>query len=366
MRRILPPLFAVLALSLLAGAARAETFIVLDFKADSARANDARVMAKMLRSEMSQLDDTRVNDAGDERCYSVKCAKQIRRERSVDAVIIGELTVFGGQLTLLLDVVWKDDIFSYNPGLADVQEYRKIVKRLAESIRRRDTYESTRGVDSVSQEEMDPYKNKIKGMWKLGFSLGMLAPVADTMLGADAVIGILPRFRYEIANVGIEGETGVYYSSNLVDEHSLTAFPLEFSTHYYFMNSDISPFVGATFGIHLMYLDFSLEQEEDSYDENGTYREGSYYFAHEDTFWMFTVGAYAGLELLRTHTFQINFRAGYKYGFVDFGETLDMVEEANEGAHGVFLQVGVTFSMPKIKPGKINIYYFQPYRYRRY
>jgi hypothetical protein len=30
------------------------------------------------------------------------------------------------------------------------------------------------------------------------------------------------------------------------------------------------------------------------------------------------------------------------------------------------MQVGVTFSMPKIKAGKVNIYYFQPYRHRRY
>jgi len=360
MRRMLPLLCAVLALATSAGAARAATFIVQDFKADGSQANDARVMAKMLRTELGNLNDTRVYDEGDERCFSVKCAKRIRRERGVDAVVVGELTVFGGQLTLLLDVVWKDEIFSYNPGLADVQEYRKIVKRLAESIRKRDTFESTRGVDSVSKEEMDPYKNKIKGMWKLGFSLGMLAPVADTMLGADAVIGILPRFRYEIANVGIEGETGVYYSSNLVDEHSLTAFPLEFGTHYYFMNRDFSPFLGATFGVHLLYLDFHMEQEEDTYEE-----EGDYYFAHEDTFWMFTVGAYAGIELLRTHTFQINFRAGYKYGFVDFGDAA-LAEGVNEGAHGVFMQVGVTFSMPKIKAGKVNIYYFQPYRHRRY
>ncbi len=335
-------ILALVALSTFAGrAVAANTFVVFPIEASAKYKNDARVMTKMLRSEIDGFSGTKVYGTKGATCRGIGSAKRIRRERGVDAVVIGELTTLGGELQLLIDVVWEDDVHSYSAQLESTAEFPKIVHRLAEAIRYRKNYEAARGVDSISKAEMYPYKNKIHGMWKYGFSLAMIAPMSGTYLDAGYMIGLLPRFRYEIAQVAIEGETGVYYADNTALGLSLSGIPLELATHYYFMNADISPYVGASFGAHLLFTDLHTESRPSEVDPDKTAQVWDY----TENYWMFTVGAYAGLELLRTHTMNVNFRVGYRYGFVDFGETLAGLDTPN-GAHGLFMQVGITWDIP--------------------
>lgn len=322
---------AAVALTLaLAGAAAAETLIVFPFSAPAQYQHDARIMQKMLKNELENLPNTTLYGTQDATCATIACAKKIRQQRGVDAVVVGEVTTFGGALTLLIDVVWADEVLNYNPGLADVNEFKKVKSRLAKAIRNRDSWEGQRGVDSVAREEQHPYKQKVHGMWRFGAGLAMLAPLADTYLGASYLIGGKLMFRYEIAKVGIEGAVGYLGSSNLAHGLTVTEVPIEIGAHYYLLNSDISPFIGAAFGAHAVFLDHA--------DTDG-------YYAVDDNsqdYWMFTVAPYAGLELLRTHTFVINFRAGYRYGFVDFDE-VEADKQLENGAHGPFLQVGILF-----------------------
>ncbi|MDP8222526.1 MAG: hypothetical protein P9L99_04135 [Candidatus Lernaella stagnicola] len=354
------------ALLLPAGAAHAaKTFIVFPIQTTETYEHDARVMSRLLRNEIDAQDDTKVLGTQGKSCNSLSAAKKIRRARDVDAVVIGELTTLGGELQLLVDAVWDDDVFHYSEQLESTGEFTKIVGRLAKAIRDRKSYESARGVDSVSEAEMYPYKNKVHGMWKLGFALGMIAPLSDTYLGADYLVGILPRFRYEIAQIAIEGETGYYYADQTAAGYSLGAIPLEISVHYYLMNADISPFLGATFGAHLLFTNPRTEEKQSSVYTNET----SSSFEYDDTYWLFSIGAYAGIELLRTHTFNVNLRAGYRYGFVDFGDAL-IGTDATNGAHGVFVQIGVTFDLPTASYKKHHhdryYRYRRPSHYRRY
>ncbi|MDP8222527.1 MAG: hypothetical protein P9L99_04140 [Candidatus Lernaella stagnicola] len=314
-----------------AAPATAETFVIFPIKASAKYRNDARVMTKLLRNELENLPQTKVYGTQGESCSDVGCAKQIRKKRGVDAVIVGELTTLGGQLTLLLDAAWADEVYSYDTGLADVTEFKKLRGRLAKAIRNRDDWAGGRGVDSVAQDETHPYRNKVHGMWKFGLAMGMVAPMSDTYLGADYLIGGKLGFRYEIANVGIEGAGGYYGSSNLAHGLKASEIPIELGAHYYFMNSDISPFLGAKFGAHAIFLDHRDTDDYYSVDDD------------RQDYWMFTVAPYLGVELLRTHTFNINFRAGYQYGFVNFDEADAAPDDVKNGAHGVFFQVGVTF-----------------------
>jgi hypothetical protein len=323
--------FASLLVLALAGTAAAETFVVFPIKASKAYQNDARVMTKMLRNELEGFADTKVYGTAGESCNTISCAKKIRQKRGVNAVIVGELTTLGGELTLLLDAAWADDVYSYNPGLADVNEFKKLKHRLAESIRFRKEWESARGVDSVASEEREPYRNKVHGMWKFALALGMVAPMDDTYLGAEYLIGGKLGFRYEIANIGIEGLAGYYGSSNLAHGLAASEIPIQIGAHYYLFNSDISPYLGAAFGAHAIFLDHHDTNDFYSVDDN------------RQDYWMFTVAPYIGVELLRTHTFNVNFRGGYQYGFVDFDEADAAPDTVNNGAHGLFLQVGITF-----------------------
>lgn len=343
--------------------AREVSLVVLPIHAEAQYAHDAEVMTRLLRNELEGIKDTTIIDAPGKVCHQIKCAKSVRKNYDADAAVIGELTTFGGKLTLLIDAVWEDEVLSYNPALEEIAEYTKIVGRLADSIRNRKPWEAARGVDSVSVEEMYPYKNKVHGMWKVGGSLGMFAPMGDTLLGADYLVGLLPRFRYEIAQIAIEGESGVLYTDSMASGDSLTAIPIELSTHYYLMNSDFSPYFGATFGAHLLFT--GLRQVRQESQVMG--QEDTYTWDYDDNYWMFVVGGYAGLELLRTHTLNVNFRLGYKYGFVDFDEAT-LPEGVDNGAHGVYFQVGITFDLPTVsyKTNHSDRYRYNKSRHFRY
>lgn len=335
--KLLIILLVVMAWTAWAGLALAESFIIFPIKANrSSDTEDVRIMSKMLENELRALNNTKVLGTQGEKCGNIKCAKEIRKARGVDAVVVGEMSYFGGKRVLMLDVAWADAVYSYDPSLMDIQEFKKLKSRLAKAIRNREDWESVRGVDTVSDEEKEPYKQKVHGMWKFGFGMGMLAPMSNTFLGADYLMGFRGLFRYEITNIGIEGGAGFYYSSNLAYGLTMTEVPIELGAHYYFMNSDFSPFAGLMVGAHPIWVNHEEIDDEvpDKYKDNTSY-------------WMFTLAPYIGVELLRTHTFQINFRAGYQYGFVEFDE-IDMEneiakDEINEGAHGFFFQVGVTF-----------------------
>jgi hypothetical protein len=324
-----------------------KSFIVFPIKASSNYDHDARTMSKLLRNELDNLKDTDVRGTQGTDCHEVSCAKKIRNNRNVDCVVIGELTTLGGSLTLLMQAVWGDETYNYNITLAGTSEFQKVVKRLAEAIRDRSSWEGKRGVGSVAKSEQYPYTGKVHGMVRFGANIGMIAPLDDTYLGGDYLTAINAVFRYEISQVGIEVDAGLVYS-NTLDEvvlerrdeqgnvgetikvrYVMTQYPLNIGAHYYFIDGDISPFIGGGGGISYMVLTKDSDRSEGP---------------EESSYWMFTVRGYAGVEFLRTHTFQMNLRAGYTYGFINFGnENLELKNDNKKGAHGVLIQLGFTF-----------------------
>ena len=295
----------------------AKTFVMYELKAEGIDETTSGLVTGLLRSELSRVNQGDVRMVETERCYETACAREALARHKADAVIVGTIVKIGKSHTITMDVVWKKDTFHYKMILAEIEEINRLASRLAEAIVFKKSFDEAVSTKTVSKLEEETYR-RVKGDFSWGPSLGFIAPIGGSYGGANMLYTIDLVFRYEIARLGFEFETGIYFNDQGSDDASAREWPLDFSMLYYFMDSDHSPFVGGSFGLHFIGVTTDLDEENE--EDYGS--------------WTPSVAGYFGYEMLRTHTFHFAVRAGYRGGFA----ALD-----GPGAHGAFLALAMAF-----------------------
>ena len=307
----------VLLMTGVATGASAESFAIHTLGSEGITPAEAMLVTGLLRAEVAQINKGPVNLVENTECYEEACAKKMVQGVAVDAVVVGKIYQLGDSITLSLDVVRKKETLHYRVVLEKIDEINRIAPRLADAIVSKRGYGESITVSSVSSYEAEKYK-KVQGDFSWGPSLGFLVPVNNSYGGADIIYTIDLLFRYEIAHMGFEFDTGVYFNDNGSEDTGAGEWPLDFAMYYYFFEKDNTPFVGGSFGLH--YIGLSVDQDSEDEDSFGA--------------WTPSVSAFAGYELLRTHNLHISFKLGYRTGFV----ALD-----GPGAHGGFFAMAMTF-----------------------
>ena len=312
-----------------AGVAHAKTFIVYDFDPGDTSSKDVYVMGELLRAEMEEIPKSYVKEAPNKKCYTVSCAKQTLQSRGVDAVVIGTVMELGDNKILMVKAVWENKTYRYKVSLEDTEEFEDLAERLATAIVTKGTFEEEMGMDSVAKREQDPNKRKVHGDFSVGAGLGVWKPLSDSYLGADYLYMFTGFLRYELADIAVDLESGMYYSNNIGDDIHITEVPIDVSLLYYFSKRDRSPFVGGTFGIHMI----SLKDDSDQ----PVYKDSTYWAPH--------FGGFVGYEFGRAQVLSFSARAGYKADLVTFEKEEGALEDEDvgEGAHGPFFAIAITF-----------------------
>lgn len=323
MRRKATIIIALFAVLFAADLASAATFLVYEFDSAGVDETTAKLVSSLVRAELAAQPKTRVIP-GEGKCFEEACARAAREESKADAVVVGKLITLGKSTSLSVQAVWKKETLNYRVLMEDIGEINVLAPRLATAIAEKRTFVDAATVTTISEREKTMYK-RVEGDFSWGPALGVLVPVNNSYGGADILYSIDLLFRYEIEHLGFEFDTGIYFSDGSDEKAQAYEWPLDFAMMYYFFDTDHSPFVGGSVGLHSIGVTLPKEEIEEEDDED-----------KEDYFhsWTASVSGFVGYELLRTHTLHVSFRAGYRYGFA----ALD-----GPGAHGPFLNIAMTF-----------------------
>jgi len=338
-------LASILLVMVMAATASAKTLVVHRIQAEGFEAGTDTVVTRLLISEMQKLEGVEVPTVPEASCSDKECARQTLEETSADAVVVGSLNRLGSKVILLMEAVWSDQVKSYTVTMEDLGELDRLAPRLADAIVNRTTFEKTVTVETVSAKEEEQQK-RIKGDFSWGPSLGVMVPMADSYVDADMLFSIKVPLKYEISRVGIGFETGIDFEVTTEEGHSAVEWPLDLFAMYYISKGSHSPFFGGSFGLHYINVNRELtDDEKRELDEKIWLGKVKYAATGDDKYlvekpeehyseWAPAISAFAGWEFLRTHTAHLAARVGYKYAFVELDD---------EGAHGVFIDVSLTF-----------------------
>jgi len=344
---VLPVLFILL----FAGGAAAESFVVYQPATEGYDTATAKVVGQLLASELEMKGGGKAAYvSGDQACVDETCARAALQQNLADAAIIGKLMKLGDKAILLLTVLRKDATTPYRVTATGIGEFDRLMPRLAEAIVARKSFEDAQTVSSVSAKEQETYK-RVEGDFSWGPGLFTLVPVGGSYVGNRLLMGVLLDFRYEIARWGFEFETGCYFDDQSDEYHHAGEFPLDLSGMYFFSEGIGSFLAGGSVGLHYLSVQHKLTPEEKEQNDrdvwNGRVKASASgdndYLVDRKTDeeygqWGPSVAVFGGYEFLRTHTFHIDARAGYRFTFINLDDNF---------AHGPFAVVHFTFGHNK-------------------
>ncbi|HPQ71169.1 MAG TPA: hypothetical protein PKW95_18730 [bacterium] len=351
LRWILSLSVTALLLFAFAATAVAESFVVYQPQVEGYDEGTARIIGQLLVAELENIENTSAAYVtGPEACRDKACARKAVDNNLVDAAIISHLFKLGTKAIYTLDVVRSTETTAYRVSADGVGEFDRLMGRLARAIVEKKSFEDAMTVTSVSEAEATAHK-RIKGDFSWGPGIGMLVPIADSYGGADFIFGVLVPFRYEIEKWGFEFETGVLFDDQSDEYHRVSEIPLDFTAMYFFSEGIGSPFVGGTVGLHYLAVKSELTEEEEMENRQDIWAgrarsivtgSDSYTVDREtdDTWnlWGPSVGVFGGYEFLRTHSFHVDARLGYRFTFIKLDDNW---------AHGPFMAVHFTFGHNK-------------------
>jgi hypothetical protein len=316
-------LTAIAAILVLTGTAFSQSFIVYDFQTSKGLRSDARVMGKMLRTDLEQQKGVRVKNRPSQSCSKVQCAKKTRNSRNVDAVIIGELDYLGGSLHMFASAVYANKIIRYDIRLKNVEEFNRLSERLAIAIVNRESFEKEMGMDSVASSEKAPFRQKQMGDFSIGLLVGGWAPLSGSYLDAPGLYQLYFQLKYELADLGFELNTGYFHGTSQNLGLTIREYGIDFAMLYYFSKNDRSPFVGGTVGVHGVEL-------VDGTDNGDLGTNVSTYSP--------VGGLFVGYEFGRAQFMSFHARLGYKLQYLNQEDY-----DKDNFAHGPYLTLGVSF-----------------------
>lgn len=333
------------------GLAAAESFVVYQPQTEGYDEGTAKIIGQLLVAELENIENTSAAYVtGAEVCRDKVCARKAVDNNLVDAAILGRLLKLGTKAIFILEVVRSTETTPYRVSADGVGEYDRLMKRLAKAIVEKTSFEDAMTVTSVSEAEAIAHK-RIKGDFSWGPGIGMLVPIADSYAGADFIFGVLVPFRYEIAKWGFEFETGVFFDDQSDEYNRVSEIPFDFSAMYFFSEGIGSPFVGGTVGLHYLAVSSKLTEEDELENRQDIWAgrarsivTGSEsYIVERETDerwnrWGPALGVFGGYEFLRTHSFHVDARAGYRFTFIKLDDNW---------AHGPFVAVHFTFGHNK-------------------
>ena len=339
MKRKLGFLTALLGVSLGANSVAANTpslTLVLPLRSTSVSDTTLTVCRQLLIGSLQDMG-VPVRDAVDEdatlpsgaaACADPACASQLGAEHHASQVVYGTISRLGTKIIARIDVIRDGETAPYyrDQLVATTQEdLDRVMRRFAEGIAAGRPNSDRASVESVTNvETITPLRRATR----TGFGLraGFLFPTAGSFGGADRLTSLRGVYKYELRDFQIETTTlgGFAWGQGSFDWTML-----DVGVTRLFTTNDVTPFVGASLGLHSV----TVQERHPSLTYSPYY---SYYSPRQESKTAPTFDVYAGILMMRTYDFQTVLE-------VRFHLVLDEFREVNgKGANGVMVSFGTS------------------------
>ncbi len=243
-------------------------------------------------------------------CSSKECAKDLSNEYEAEKVVTSTIRVLGSKIIFTGMILNQDgtDEFTSRVTALNVEDMENASLRLAKSLINKNTIEESVDVDNIIEEETVADKRR-EGIYKVGFSLGYLAPFGgEGYKYVDENNGDI-RFSKTILQVSWLNYWELKENKFLMGEgffniakQGAEGFGLDISMNKYLNKLDSSPFYGFGIGWYFNTLITNV------YLDNFSYQEYTYDFEGRHGI---ALTAQAGYTLMRTYNTNVIGRVKY-------------------------------------------------------
>lgn len=267
--------------------------------------------------------------SGSEACDAAVCASALGREHGASEVVYGSVSRLGNKLIARLNVIRVDESVPYYRDQLTAtteEDLDTVMRRFAEGIASGRPNSDRATVESVTQAETQTPALRASRSG-IGFRAGFLFPAGGSFGGADRLTNLHSRWKYELRDFQIETSTVLGFTWG---EGNFDWTILDLGVSRIFGKSDVSPYLGASIGVH------SVTVERRNAEMVSSPYTGPYYISKRETKTAPTLDLVAGLLTLRTYDFEAVFEIRYHYVF----EAFDEVD--GKGANGFLVSIGTS------------------------
>ena len=269
---------------------------VLPFQSDNIDRSLVGTLESVFRFEIENQKSINVISAdtvkqklhGDE-CFDFDCAIRIGTELNCDQVVCTKLIGLGEKIIIqyfLIDVKNSKELLKEQITSAKVDDMETVIKRIVKSIvSEKPTTEDVEVGTIMKSETVE--QNRRASNRNYGFSFGYLFPLSGYDDENDKVFTFDFRYGYELDDIEVGMLVGIRNGAALnVYSSFLTA------------RTDISPFIGGSFGFHWVAHDDWSDQDSDGFE----------------------LGLRGGVRFFRTYGFQILLNLEFIHTFNDYDD----------------------------------------------
>ena len=273
--------------------------------------NDLNTINLLFKNSLETECDCRVIESKDMKfCDTEECAKENLENIEAGLIIYTSISTLGEKIFFTGNIIDKLTSFSFNSKITvlSIEDMENGASRLAKSLILKEGIADVATIDNIIDSEgVD--RNQRKSLYKFGIMTGYSYPVGNSYNGSYTYsdfsgaqksksystnsfydIGLIRT--YELQNNLLLTTEGVLKS----EPDAATEIGLDLSISKYINNKDISPYFGASIGIHKVNFtresDFDDELNEESGNKSG-----------------FNIGLQSGIHLLRTYDVNVHLRA---------------------------------------------------------
>jgi hypothetical protein len=307
--------------------------IVLPLRSLGVNDTTLAVSRDLLESSLEQLGVSvmrlpaafEVSDGGTV-CDAPDCAREIGARLGAGQVIYGSLSKLGDKIIARIYGIRVDaGTPHYRDQLASTSEsdLDAVMHRFAEGIAAGRSSSDGATIDSVTEQET---REPARRASRRGFGVraGFLFPSGNSYAHADRLAGLRIPLRFETHDFSIESTTllGLAWGDSQVD---WTIFDL--SASRIFGTGDVSTFLGAGIGLHVVRLERAEVIRSLGYEYEETTSQDAT---------VPTLDLVAGILALRTYDFELVGEIRYHHSFEDFERI------GGHGAHGLQVSFGTS------------------------
>ena len=274
--------------------------------------NDLNTIKLIFKNSLETECSCKIIESKDMKfCDTDECAKEHLENIEVDLIAYTSISTLGEKIFFTGTIIDKLTSFSFNSKVTvlSIEDMENGASRLARSLIVKESIADVATIDNIVDSEGND-RNQRKSLYKFGLMTGYSYPIGDSYDGSylysDNYGGSQKSREYSTDSFFDIGFISTYELQNdllmtaeivvKTEPDAASETGLDLSLSKYIDNKDISPYYGASIGIHRVNPPTQTSYDDELNEESGN-KSG------------FNIGLQSGIHLLRTYDVNFHLRA---------------------------------------------------------